>query len=145
PYTLRPFSEPELDKATPLDRKRMRDFNYKLSSVCISVEHAFGQLKGRFPSLRCMGAHEDIHEVYRVIEALLILHNMCLYHNDSPKDILDSLFDDELFRDGEGWDSVVIGDVSAPTNETEARLKEAGYRMRMQILNEVFPVHLYEV
>jgi hypothetical protein len=56
----------------------MRAFNKRLSGVRIGVEHAFGMLKGRFRSLKEMGPHADIQEMYKAIEVLLILHNMCI-------------------------------------------------------------------
>lgn len=124
----------------------MRDFNYKLSSVRISVEHVFGQLKGRFPSLRCMGSHEDVNDIYRAIEALMILHNMCLYHGDHPASIWNVVLQDEdLLRNGDGYEMTAIdGPPNNPQGETDASLREAGYRMRMEILDQVFPAHLYE-
>ena len=47
---MRPFSEPEIIKASVNDQDWMRKFNRHLSSVQISIEHAFGILKGRFLS-----------------------------------------------------------------------------------------------
>ncbi|KAJ7888199.1 hypothetical protein B0H13DRAFT_1582675, partial [Mycena leptocephala] len=52
-YTVRPFSEAELAKATsPAHRRQMKDFNFKLSKQRITVEHAFGCLKLRCRSLQ---------------------------------------------------------------------------------------------
>lgn len=56
----------------------MRAFNLHLSSVRIVVEHSFGLFKGRFPALCGMGPHQDIQEIYKTIEALMVLHNMAI-------------------------------------------------------------------
>jgi hypothetical protein len=56
----------------------MRAFNKHLSGIRIGVEHAFGMLKGLFGSLKEMGAHADIQEMYKAIEALLILSHVGL-------------------------------------------------------------------
>lgn len=67
------------------DRKRRREFNRKISRVRIVVEWAFGRLKWRFPALTRLGAAHKIEDIYRVIEALMILHNMCFNHGDAPE------------------------------------------------------------
>ncbi|THU98346.1 hypothetical protein K435DRAFT_599927, partial [Dendrothele bispora CBS 962.96] len=144
PYTVRPFSEPELARASEMDHRHMKRFNVRLSQIRIRVEHAFGQLKGRFPSLRCMGAHLDTKEVYEVIEALIILHNMCLYYRDEPEQIKDILLvDRDLLRnsDGnEGFDAVYFeGEPSIPAHETEEWLRVEGYRLRNELLDIVCP------
>jgi hypothetical protein len=46
-------------------------------------------LKGQFQSLNEMGTHHDIQETYRVIKALMVVHNMCIDHGDKPEDIHD--------------------------------------------------------
>ncbi|THU87949.1 hypothetical protein K435DRAFT_680749, partial [Dendrothele bispora CBS 962.96] len=134
-YTVHPFNEAELRDASERDRRRMKAFNFKLSSICIHVEHASGALKGRFASLRCIGAHLDIREVYAVIEALIILHNMCLYYRDEPEQIMSAiLLDSALLRDdneNNGFDSVHIeGEAFLPAHETEDWLREAGFLVR---------------
>ncbi|PBK65329.1 hypothetical protein ARMSODRAFT_892022, partial [Armillaria solidipes] len=152
PYTLRPFSEPEIENATGLLQRRMKDFNFKLSGVRISVEHAFGAWKGRFPSLRCMGAHRDVQDIYRVVEALIVLHNMCLYYDDHPENIVNIVLRDTDLRtdhdDGdaeEGFGGETIdGEPNVPAHETATWLKEEGYRMRLNLLDEVCPVHIYQ-
>lgn len=119
----------------------MKQFNYVLSSQRITVEHAFGQLKGQFQSLQFLGAHRDIKEMYEVIETLIILHNMCIFHQDRPQDIIDMIIGSpDLIRDEEGFDGVQInGDPNLPAYETEAWLQREGYKMRLDILNRVFP------
>ncbi|KAF7304138.1 DDE Tnp4 domain-containing protein [Mycena indigotica] len=84
PFTIRPFSEPELASASAADRHRMKNFNYLLSTQRITVEHAFGCLKLRFRSMQMMGGHKQVQNVWRAIEAMMIMHNMCLIHDDHP-------------------------------------------------------------
>lgn len=57
-----------------------------MSSLRIFVEHAFGRMKGRFPWLRYITYH-DIDEIYKTVEALLILHNFLEARNDDPTTI----------------------------------------------------------
>lgn len=93
-----------------------------------------------------MGPHEDINCIYRVIEALMILHNLCIFHGDRPESIWQIILQDEdLFRAGDRYETTVIeGLPNNPEGETDTSLREAGYHMRMEILNEVFPTHLYD-
>ena len=86
PYLLRPFSEPELDGYYGAERRRRYAFNQKLSSIRIYIEHVFGLLKSRFQSLRQLGRHEDIKQAYRVIQALMVIHNLCIDFGDQPMD-----------------------------------------------------------
>lgn len=150
PYVLRPFSEPEIAAATSdTERKRMREFNQRLSSVRIASEHTFGRLKGRFPSLKDMGSHENLEDLYDVIEALMILHNICIDWGDRPEDIWsfdprDPPRDGEEMPEEQDGDLVsiyenVAGGAGVPLYETEAWLKEEGYRKRWAIFTELFP------
>ena len=147
---MRPFSEPEIIKASVNDQDWMRKFNHRLSSVWISIEHAFGILKGWFLSLRVMGPHDDVQEIYHVIEALIILHNICLEHNDQPEDIydyvlsLESESEDAVDADEEDSGNFgcedITGEAQVPGHETDNWLKVQGYRKQMALLNELFPV-----
>jgi hypothetical protein len=144
-----PFSEPEIMKASLNDQERMRKFNWRLSSVRISVEHAFGILKGRFLSLKVVGPHDNVQEIYRVIEALMVLHNVCIEHNDKPEDICDfALCLDPEPEDGVDADEDlgnfgcddITEDAQIPGYETDSWLKIQGYRKRKALLDELFPV-----
>jgi hypothetical protein len=142
PYTIRPFDEPELREAQafPYTRKRMKLFNKRLSSVRISVEHAFGILKGRFHSLKDMGPHQEMATVYRVLEAMLILHNMCIQFGDRPEDVWSFELQDELTEAHENGDNVVVDEEEdIPGIETRAYLKQWGREKRNIILDELFP------
>lgn len=151
PCTVRPFSQPEIRKASPLDQRRMKDFNVALSSVRISVEHAFGAIKGRFPSLRYLGTHADPDEIYRLIEAILVFHNILLFIGDRPEHILkfsdvlgsSDRLDDDIDLDA-GFGGQRFEDrPEVPAHETLDWLKRAGHELRLRILNDVFPIENY--
>ncbi|KAJ3803873.1 hypothetical protein EV368DRAFT_73399 [Lentinula lateritia] len=127
PWTVRPFDEPEIGAAI----------------VHIRVEHAFGKLKGRFPSLKEMGHHADVQEMYKVIKVLLILHNICIDFGDAPESIFD--FDpkddfplQDLTTVNLGY-IAVDGDAAIPPYETDQWIREAGHRKRKLIFNNLFP------
>jgi hypothetical protein len=64
------------------DAANKRRFNKIFSSARIWVEMTFGRLKARFPSLYCMGVVHNIQDLYRSIEALMVLHNICIDFGD---------------------------------------------------------------
>ncbi|EJF58573.1 hypothetical protein DICSQDRAFT_66690, partial [Dichomitus squalens LYAD-421 SS1] len=90
-YSIRPFNDYDLT-TDPYESRCRRRFNRRLSSLRIFVEHAFGCLKGRFPILRSMSCH-DVDEVYKILESLMVIHNILERFQDDPADIED--FDDE--------------------------------------------------
>jgi hypothetical protein len=49
-------------------------WNQAFSKERVVVEHAFGQLKDRFPALRMMPGW-SLGRMYRAIEAILVIHN----------------------------------------------------------------------
>lgn len=97
-------------------------------------------LKGRFLSLKEMGAHKDIQEIYKAIEAMMILHNICIFWRDNPERIWEYNPNDpwpevkaEIDNDMEEED----GDV--PRHETEQWLRETGHLKRRILLDALFP------
>lgn len=151
PYVLRPFTEPEVDSQPLHEKLRRRKFNKRLSSIRIYVEHAFGMLKGRFPALKDLPPEQDIQDTYRLMEALLALHNICIDFEDLPERIPfydPADHDNGTAEDDEGLDislssygGVSEGDVLCPAWETDEWLKEAGHRRRLQILDDLFPLN----
>ena len=120
----------------------MRAFNQRLSSVRIMSEHAFGMLKGRFPSLKEMGPHRDIQEMYKALEVMMILHNICIDWNDKPEEIwgydpVDHWGDDD--EDGNIGFEEIDGDAEVPEHETEQWLRETGRQKRLVLLDTLFP------
>lgn len=84
PYSIRPFNDNELRSAD--ERRRRTAFNKAHSRARIIVEHTFGLLKGRFPVLKWMPGRKP-KECYRIVEALMVLHNLLFMLNDDPKQI----------------------------------------------------------
>ncbi|QRW00132.1 DDE superfamily endonuclease [Ceratobasidium sp. AG-Ba] len=78
PYVLRPYAEDEMAN----DRARKQRFNKRLSRVRVQIECAFGRFKSRFPSLYLMGTPEDMKDLYRSVQALMVLHNLCIDFHD---------------------------------------------------------------
>ncbi|KAI0026836.1 hypothetical protein K488DRAFT_64257, partial [Vararia minispora EC-137] len=151
PYVLRPFNETEVAAADPALRHRMTRFNVIVSGVRSCVEQAFGILKGRFPSLKCLGTPVDINDTYRAFEALVAIHNYCINVEDHYKKIPE--FDrrdpvvEEAIREireavesgeyGQDWDN--IEKIVPGFIETPDTLREAGYQMRQTILDALVP------
>jgi hypothetical protein len=94
PYTVRPYEKRDLVPPTSTrDIRRRKAFNKRLSSARVCVEHAFGLLKKRFPAVNLMGTSVEIETTYRVLEALLALHNLCIDYGDKT---LERFGDDTL-------------------------------------------------
>lgn len=78
PWCIPPFKTPTNGELT----RQQKQFNYLLSSVRVSVEHAFGLLKGRWQSLkeiRIQVSDERARGWMRNwIKACFILHNLCI-------------------------------------------------------------------
>jgi hypothetical protein len=77
---LIPFARNELQT----EGRRRRAFNQQVSKGRIVVEWAFGRLKSWFPALTKLGAVRDMADIYRAIEAMMIVHNMCFQLGDAP-------------------------------------------------------------
>ena len=65
--------------------QQQKVFNYRLSKARVVVEHAYGQLKGRW---RCLLKRLDISvaDVPNVVAACCVLHNVCEIHGDGFND-----------------------------------------------------------
>ncbi|QRW13271.1 DDE superfamily endonuclease [Ceratobasidium sp. AG-Ba] len=85
-YMMMPFQEHELRIAEPPEKRKMKKWNKAFASQRIVVEHTFGRLKKRFGYLRGIpGRH--MGTIYRVIESLVILHNILLDFGDLAEDL----------------------------------------------------------
>ena len=116
------------------------------------MEHAFGLLKGRFPSLKEMGVAQDFQEIYKVVEALMVVHNICIDLDDHPEQISDFDPTDPQGEDEEEdadtnvltiYGAAVCERVPVPGRETDAWLKTQGHHKRLHILNELCPLENY--
>ena len=83
--------------------RQQRNFNYRLSSARVTVEHAYGRLKGRW---RCLLKRLDVHvsDVPELVAACCVLHNVCEIHGEH--------FDEE-WMEGVQDDSITVN--STPT------------------------------
>jgi len=147
PYLLRPYSEPELDGYYGHELQRRRAFNRRLSSIRIYIEHVFGLLKSRFQSLRQLGRHEDIQQTYRVIQALMVAHNLCIDFGDHLMDtnsVGGMLEEESRLENGPGHGGIEVDELAQlPEGEMEEELRERGRNQWEVILNELFPLDDY--
>jgi hypothetical protein len=106
-----------------MDRKR---WNQSLSKVRVAIENAFGRLKGRFPCLRNMPGH-DIDQMFRTIEALMIIHNIVEEFGDNP----------ETIAGFNGLEDPEVGDVfrGAPVRLDDDELYRTGLARRKNLLD----------
>jgi hypothetical protein len=145
PYAIRPFDERELAAASAADKIRMRKFNQRVSHIQIASEHTFGLLKARFPSLKEMGIHRRIQDMYKAIEPLMIIHNICIDWGDRPEDTwnidsADSWSDSEEDDDDETVGGYIVGgEADVPPHKTENWLLEQGRQKCLILMNELFP------
>ncbi|KIJ43361.1 hypothetical protein M422DRAFT_253243 [Sphaerobolus stellatus SS14] len=84
-FTTRPFAEHDMT-TDPQEVRQRRRFNITLSRLRVKVEHAFGMLKGRFVALREFPGR-SLQQMWRIIESLIILHNILTEYGDDPSEI----------------------------------------------------------
>lgn len=84
-YSIRPFADYDITN-DPAESAERKQWNSQLSHLRVAVENAFGRLKGRFPCLRNLPGH-DVREMFRTVEALLIVHNIVEEFGDDPTNI----------------------------------------------------------
>lgn len=149
PYMLRPYTEPEIVGLPPDQQAQRRKFNQRLSAIRVRVEHAFGILKGRFMSLKCFPTPDShsLKDVYRDVQAMMVLHNLCIDFHDHPQNIpFFDIHDEDFSLDD--VDLPVPNEPALPQPEhadvppweTEQWLREAGYAKRLAIMNSLFPL-----
>ncbi len=146
PYTLRPFTEPELEAVQGAERDRRAKFNQLLSSIRIRVEHAFGRLKARFPALYSLTPADDIHDTYRTIHAMMVLHNLCIDLDDHPTADFPDQSIPEFAYDEQDIELPAYGGLlpeeptEIPVVETEGWLRRKGHEKRLQMLDYLLPI-----
>jgi hypothetical protein len=84
-FTIRPFSDNDLTNNAVKTQQR-KDFNVHLSSARQIVEHAIGQLKGRFGILRSMPGY-NMDGILNHIESMFVFHNILKELGDDPEAI----------------------------------------------------------
>jgi len=102
-------------------------------------QNMHGLLKGCFLSLKGMGEHKDIQTICQAIEAMLVLHDICIDWNDHP----DTIWEYNSTDIWESWDGVedrvddedeetevgiddIEGGANIPKHETPQYLKDEG-------------------
>lgn len=112
------------------EAKRRRNFNYQLSKLRIKVEHAFGMLKGRFPSLRAMPG-TDLTRIFMAIEALFVIHNILMERGDDPTEI-------------EGYNGVEDLALYGPAGlDDDEEVLQRAHRINGLISNDLYRTGLY--
>lgn len=118
------------------------------------IEHAFGLLKNRFPCLKAMGRHNDMKDVHRVVQALMVIHNLCIDWEDAPTDPRAETFegadgegnngqeeDEDVDCTGDnGLERTENGDIRIPPYESDEWQKEEGRKMCIEIMDRLFPL-----
>ncbi|KAG8692171.1 hypothetical protein FRC08_009967 [Ceratobasidium sp. 394] len=132
PIVLTPFAKNELGLGS--EGRRRREFNQKISRARIVVEWAFGRLKGRFPALKRLGAARDMKDIYRAIQAMMVLHNMCYQLGDAP-DGLHTELDEEVDDESDSEDD----DEQAGIDCSDMTHLEAGRAHRLHYLDILCP------
>ena len=93
---------------------------------------------------------KDVQEMYRVVESLMVVHNLCIDLDDHPMDWTETIGNDEavgedggpgIYADVASYGGVT-GDeaVEIPIHETAAALRAAGYAMRQELLDRLCPI-----
>ena len=98
---------------------QQRNFNYRLSSARVVVEHAYGRLKGRW---RCLLKRlaVNVSDVPELVAACCVLHNACEIHGE---------YFDEEWLEGVQDDSITVN--STPT----AAQAECGQDIRQALMS----------
>jgi hypothetical protein len=118
---IRPFAESDLTVDAQTARVRT-EWNEAFSTERVVVEHAFGQLKLRFPSLRTMPGW-NLSRIYRAIEALLIIHNICV----DRRDVLPLEYEELVIPDR-------AREIHQPIAESHNNLRACGLARRKQLV-----------
>lgn len=95
-YILTPFRDNGYLNA------QQKNFNRKLSSIRISIEHVFGILKSRFRILRYVNKYNTLY-IPQLVLACCILHNICAKQKDNIEL-------EELVMEEQQVDANAIGD-----------------------------------
>ncbi|KAG8722912.1 hypothetical protein FRC08_000012 [Ceratobasidium sp. 394] len=128
PFVVTPFDVRE----RRVDGDRKLRFNEKISRARVVIERTFGQLKGRFPALKLLGPVENMKELHRAVEAMMVLHNACYDLHDRPDGFVDGFVQSRTDNNQEAYDYVEQGpdleemDVNGGEEVFTGNLRQAG-------------------
>lgn len=104
-------------------------------------------------SLKDFGQHDDVQEVYKVIQALMTIHNLCIDWGDTADDFFqqgrairpeDDLPDgSEKDPDVSGYGTIEVGrdqESRVASYETDDWHRDEGHSKRNDYLNELYPL-----
>ena len=95
-----------------------------------------------------MGHHSKIQDMYKAIEVMMIIHNICIEWGDKPEDLWDIDGADgwsdnseveEDDGDNEVENGIIGGEPHILLHETENWLLEQGRQKQLILLNELIP------
>ncbi|KAF8686121.1 DDE superfamily endonuclease [Rhizoctonia solani] len=134
PFVLIPFARHERQGE---DRPRKVQFNRCISRARVLVERTFGKLKSRFPSLVMMGDIGNPEVLYRVIEALMVLHNICYDLHDTVSGESDAFIEAGGEYDWVDWEEedVHVG----PGANINEEVLTAGREFRIRCMDKICP------
>jgi DDE superfamily endonuclease len=139
-YMVSAFIEKPQDKMIP---KHKEQFNEKLASLLIILEHCIGMLKGRFPWLRLIRfvITEDkafIKKILRLFKATVVLHNMLIEIREHDKE---DWIDEDDFSD---MDDADRAPVLSPTDVLNMGIQQGAPKdERRRWLMYFFEEHFY--
>lgn len=138
PFVLTPFARNERLE----DGERKVRFGKLISGARVVIERTFGRLKIRFPSLVMMGDVEDLGDLYRAIEAMMVIHNICFDLHDTVSGLADGFTQLNMVLDGNLYNAVgqepADMDWGQGVNIHEPLL-EAGRAWRMRCMDLICP------
>src|SRR5882724_5619380 len=104
----------------------------------------------KVPGLKELGGTHDMSALYNAVEALMVVHNLCISLDDHPEDIWDydpsddTMVEEEEEEDGDSgiqnYGNVILQRVQLPGRETEAWLKAHGIAKRLELLTKLCPI-----
>jgi len=115
---MRSFTTAEIRNFTPEQKRLAKKYNRYITRRRSFIEHIFGSLKGRFKILNSLPG-DNYEQQWRMISALLVLHNLLQGWGDAVGDM-----DDWEGDEKEG--GVFDGDTAEDREEREENSRSRG-------------------
>lgn len=113
------------------------DFNVRVSSSRVVVEHAFGRLKCRFRYIKSIMRLRDIHFAARLVVACCVLHNICIRGGDAGEDLIEEELNDENGNDN-NENLEMNEDEDSDNSDADEEVPDANVRMR-SLFRQLYP------